>query len=296
MKLRTLKPLLFLTLATPIVTAGIPSLADVDVQTASFIHAENDSKISILERTYNSRSLWNGFFGFGWCAPIEKSFDPMTGRLQHCGQYIQTQLQRKNQNWIRQEKQIFETYNFRGQLMQIKDRKGRVWSLSYDRHGRLARAFSHKQSIDFVYIKDRLARIESRKDPPVFYRFQGSLLKEAQIGKIKTLYQYDEFKNLTRIETQTGNEERPPIQIEYNNSLDQVRQIKVGGCTQDFSYRKTSNLQFQSSVLTRCPSSARREQTFTFTAEPSRIGSWKLKAGTTNRTASGGNDAKQSLP
>lgn len=68
--------------------------AIVDMKNANFTHTWTDIEVPgpgfqlKVERTYNSRSLFNGMFGFGWCSDFE-TFSEVTPegniRIKECG-------------------------------------------------------------------------------------------------------------------------------------------------------------------------------------------------------------------
>lgn len=253
---------------------GAVSSAEVNLQEASFIQKQNDFRLPLMARTYNSRSLWMGVYGFGWCAEFEKRVDPLSGQLQLCEQALPIRAQRMGPAWIvKRNRRISEVYNFRGQLMKIKDSSGIEWDLSYDSHGRLSRIHSPKETYDFKYISFQLSKIESRAES-TSYRFEGPLLKEARSLRQWMKYRYDDLQNLISVEGSGQNS----ISIEYNTELDQVRRVHMrDSCSQEFGYKKISDHQFLVRALTRCPSAVPRPLSYLFTARPTSSGKWKIK-------------------
>jgi YD repeat-containing protein len=242
------------------------AVAEVNMQTASFIQKQNDFHTSVMARTYNSRSLWFGIFGFGWCSEFERQLDPIHQRLTHCDLEVAAAIQAKNDRWVVTElntetKFKKQTYNFRGQLMQIMDSSGKSWSLNYDSQGRLSRIHSQRTSFEFIYQGQHLQKIEASKDPPATYKWNGNLLIETKSFIGITRYRYNDLMNLTDIEE--GHRQR--TQINYDDEQDRVRQVKIGACQQDFRFQKRNNKSFQSIATTRCPSQAIQTQTFNFT-------------------------------
>ncbi|MBC6414909.1 MAG: hypothetical protein GDA46_00735 [Bdellovibrionales bacterium] len=66
------------------------SLAIVDTRSAGYSKTFSDFKMNTLEvkRTYNSRSIYNGLFGFGWCSNIETKLRVLpddTVKVVECG-------------------------------------------------------------------------------------------------------------------------------------------------------------------------------------------------------------------
>ena len=72
----------------------ILSFAIVDTRSAGYsktfldFKAKNSSPLMEIKRTYNSRSIYNGLFGFGWCSTIEtqlKVLPDQTIKVVECG-------------------------------------------------------------------------------------------------------------------------------------------------------------------------------------------------------------------
>lgn len=61
------------------IVISVPAFAIVDMKNANYAHTWTDIEVPgtgydlKVERTYNSRSLFNGMFGFGWCSTWETS-------------------------------------------------------------------------------------------------------------------------------------------------------------------------------------------------------------------------------
>ena len=70
------------------------SLAIVDTRSAGYsktfldFKAKNSNPLMEIKRTYNSRSIYNGLFGFGWCSPLETQLSVLpdeTIKVVECG-------------------------------------------------------------------------------------------------------------------------------------------------------------------------------------------------------------------
>ncbi len=73
---------------------SLKSFAVVDMKNANYSNTWTDIKVNgsgydlKLERTYNSRTLFNGIFGFGWCSNFETSLDVTSEghlKVKECG-------------------------------------------------------------------------------------------------------------------------------------------------------------------------------------------------------------------
>lgn len=80
----------------PLLLAPLTSLAVVDMKTANYSQTWTDIEVPSsanqfklkVDRTYNSRSLFDGMFGFGWCSDFETRLDITPEgniRLVECG-------------------------------------------------------------------------------------------------------------------------------------------------------------------------------------------------------------------
>lgn len=77
---------------------SLPATAIVDMKNANYAHSFTDIEVPgtgydlKVERTYNSRSLFNGVFGFGWCSEWETSLQVTAEgflRVTECGAGVQ---------------------------------------------------------------------------------------------------------------------------------------------------------------------------------------------------------------
>lgn len=96
--MRTLLPLLFI---------SINAFAIVDMKSANYSDSWTDITVPGIgydlrvNRTYNSRSLFNGMFGFGWCSDYETKIEVTTEsnlRLTECGGGMEITYTPKNFN------------------------------------------------------------------------------------------------------------------------------------------------------------------------------------------------------
>lgn len=80
------------------ISFSLPAMAIVDMKNANYAHSFTDIEVPgtgydlKVERTYNSRSLFNGIFGFGWCSDWETSLQVTAEgflRITECGAGVQ---------------------------------------------------------------------------------------------------------------------------------------------------------------------------------------------------------------
>lgn len=115
-----------------------------------------------LRRHYNSRSLHQGLFGFGWCSDLEKSLDlrlPGQVTLQDClfsepivFQKITSRLFQnsfrpsdvvtfENGRYVRKTSQSIQTFDSRGRFVSLADHAGFEMRIEYDHDSPPARLF-----------------------------------------------------------------------------------------------------------------------------------------------------------
>lgn len=83
-----------LLLSTLVLFAAIPAMSIVDMKNANYSNTWTDITVPgngydmRIARTYNSRSLFSGLFGFGWCSDFETTIEVLAEgnlRLTECG-------------------------------------------------------------------------------------------------------------------------------------------------------------------------------------------------------------------
>lgn len=90
-----------------LVLVSLPSFAIVDIRSAGYSKTFVDFKSETkgfeftLERTYNSRSLFNGLFGFGWCSNFETNLETLPDnsiKVTECGGGLENFYYLKNKS------------------------------------------------------------------------------------------------------------------------------------------------------------------------------------------------------
>lgn len=197
------------TLATTLTTALTATLAQhssaearVNIRDASYSRTDIDLDLSRsghddlkIERTYNSRSIHEGLFGFGWCTPFENRIRSLgDGRLalSVCGlsgEIIYKKKPGPKDQWVAENAagetliarpglylrgaepgersraaRIEEFEAQTGRLVGITDRAGRVLRLSYDQAGRLITVTARASGavLHFHYENENVTRIDSK--------------------------------------------------------------------------------------------------------------------------------------
>jgi YD repeat-containing protein len=239
--------------------------ADVNMKDAAYLKTMNEFKTDWLERTYSSRSLWKGTFGFGWCARFEKKLKVLNsekGLLQSCDRETLVPLKIKNGLWIYETPQNRETYDQQGRLVASSKSKARF---SYNSQGLLSEINvpSEKWLLFYQDKTGTVQDIRSSKNFKVSYEQSHGDLSLVKAGSQKIHLKYDSVHNL--IEVQSPREKES---ITYQEDRDEVASFKSSRqiCHQTFQFEKISSMQLKSTVFNICPSAPVSKKIYTFTA------------------------------
>lgn len=264
----------------------LPALGvcDVNLRDASFIRTETDFEKPSVRRTYHSRSLWRGLFGFGWCAEFEKSLEFISDReanLSSCDQQKKVKFKKIKNLFQVEYTQLF--FNSDGVL--VRSGEDRYHN---DLQGRPIRIESHRRLlfIDYDLETGFITRIKSNKNEFLEYRFASdNLISVKKLSSREINYKYDDVHNL--IEIQDG---EIRSKILYQKNKDEVKsQTYSNGCFEHYQYEKLSELQLQSTISWGCQKSKVKKKTFLFTSRRSPQGGlflWEVK------TSGADNDTK----
>lgn len=247
-------PLVFLTLQAPAL-----SFAQVNIKDGSFEKSFDQDII----RHYHSRSLYNGYFGFGWCSEPETSLD--TSRDQfltlndcrlgnkitfdkiHRNVFISAALPNeriisKNGIYTRyvgdKSEQRFDSS---GKLTSLSSPQGKSRILAYNRLGKLS-AITDPAGQIYIVTMDRFNQkiIEissSIKNRYKYIYFGDDLLEVQHSGKVLYRYDYDKLHNLTQI-TETKGEKKTIETLRYNPEKDLVLEYNDSkSCQEFYQYR-----------------------------------------------------------
>ncbi len=210
------------------------------------LEIQRGSRVFQLRRTYSSRSLHQGLFGFGWCSDLEKGLDlrrkPEEIVLQDCRlnapikfrkisptlykSSSQETLEYRNQEYLRTtSKKSLQIFNKIGKLVSLVDASGDRLDLSYDLTGFLHKLRYNNSSEILVRAdtaKKRILQITTPHNPGVLYTYLGQdLVQVRNAWKNVFNYQYDGLHNLTRVQYPNQTQEL----IVYNTEKDWVIKI-----------------------------------------------------------------------
>ena len=279
------------------------ALADIDMLDASYFKTWTDHKIARdrrdfkIRRTYKSRSLHNGYFGFGWCSDLEKRllFEGPILKLEHCS-HVATDYQLTDQVYIGRHKfsgvisktsngfirrvngKTIEKFDLTGRLISVhaSDRLAAgtspadvmSYNISYDQENRPIKLSFGEGEVALIkynhlnYIKE----ISLPQQISLNYVYnQGHLLKVNKNNSLMYEYKYDSMSNLihsrnsrNEIESQT-----------YDTSSDRVLSTQDSqGCIQNLTFSSdelTESRVVQVTTLKmKCPNAPQTVKQFTF--------------------------------
>jgi len=210
------------------------------------LEIQRGAKVFQLRRTYSSRSLHQGLFGFGWCSDFEKSLDLRRKTeeivLQDCRTNDSVKFKKKsptlyesankesleykdNQYLRTTAKKSLQKFNKNGKLVSLVNASGDRLDLSYDLTGSLQKVRFNQTTELLVKMdnsKKRILQITHPHNPGVLYTYLGQdLVQVTNAWKNTFNYTYDELHNLTRVQYPNKSQEL----IVYNTELDWVIKI-----------------------------------------------------------------------
>jgi hypothetical protein len=251
--------------------------AEINMKDASYKNSFID--IKEIHRTYNSRSLYTGLFGFGWCSNFEKSLKILSTKeiiLKNCDQESPFVLTDENnllrtrmyQNIITKEKILFkngtytlylrngeiQVFSRTGQMLSIIGPDGKRTSLTYSRSGRNPELSQVKSDEGVLRFKmndtGQVTKIESSNGLTALYLYEKeNLIQTIDSEKKSHLYEYDSLNNIIKIIYPDKTEEN----MVYNNDYDRVVKIQLrNNCVEYYDfYNKNNDPLYQVSTLTR---------------------------------------------
>lgn len=248
--------------------------------------------VSGLERSYSSRSIHRGLFGFGWCSSLEKSLVILSTKqivFKDCDrEFIFDHVHEDSHFRTRtyQSPSAREEIRFSQGLYVYKKKSVQ---LTFNRKGLLIEVQTDTETSRFKYDKNILTEVRSAQrhlklhhnpfgqttrlelvstDSPkktVSYKYQGQHLIGTEQATQKYSFEYNELSNLEMIRFPDQTVER----IAYNNDLDQVVKIDLPDtCTQYFEFKSAPiSLHQISNFIRKCPGQPEAKKTFEFVSE-----------------------------
>lgn len=283
-----------LLLTLPLLTTTLQANADVNMKDASYyktwvdLEIQRGSKVFQLRRTYSSRSLHQGLFGFGWCSDLEKSLDLRRKSeeivLHDCRTNApikfkkisptlyesanKESLEYRDKEYLRTtSKKSLQKFNKNGKLVSLVNASGDRLDLSYDLTGFLSKLRYNNSSEILVRAdatKKRISQITNPHNPGVLYTYLGQdLVRVNSAWKNVFNYQYDELHNLTRVQYPNQTQEL----IVYNTEQDWV--VKVtdrNQCEELYKFQRqgSSSDNYTATAEKRCQNKVTNKTTYEF--------------------------------
>ncbi len=229
-----------------------------------------------IQRSYSSRSLHIGYFGFGWCSNLEKSLvikGPREINLLECNVESPYVLMDENnllrtrtfENPITKERLIFRsgnyyltlsngeirTFNKRGQNIEVRFSSGLRYEFEY-RGDRLNKIKSNNGLTLLILMNDsgQIFRMGGPSNQEIIYLYEKSNLVQAvSLDRESHLFEYDRFNNLINLTYPDKSQEN----VVYNNEQDRVLKVELPSTCIEYYDFYTANKDplHQVSTLTR---------------------------------------------
>lgn len=242
------------------------------------LEIRKDTHIFQLRRTYNSRSLHPGLFGFGWCSDFEKRLDLSRSdqiSLKDCRLNTLIKFKKKKENLYESPnketlefknntylritaKKTLQKYNKLGKLTSLTDAAGDRLDLHYDPSGLLQKiTFNNDSELNVKFTADRrhIQAITTKKNAGSRYRYEDqNLVHVTNSWQHSFVYQYDDLHNLTEIQSPDKTQEI----LTYDKEKDWILRVDIRHdrrhkCTEIFKFtRQGKNSDYSSSAEKRC--------------------------------------------
>ncbi len=287
-------------------TLGLTSsaLADVNLQQASYYKTWTDFSIESkglkysFQRTYRSRSIHQGLFGFGWCSDFEKKLEilgPEKIVLKDCQEertllykkrgkdFVSIQdpkdkITRAGSRFHRQKGLIQQVFDPEGRLIELKYFK---WPLQifYGSDQRISQIkINHDQVINLKFTPrdgDSLTVTAPRKAAFVYHFKDKNLISVTTASGSKIFYQYNSAHNLTRV----TRDEKTLELMSYDDKKDWLLEASDDSrCKKTFSYYSDPKkiLVFKTRVQKFCEDSLTEETLATYELQEIRGGGYRV--------------------
>lgn len=233
---------------------------------ASFRHTLSDLQTPLFHRSYNSRSLYNGYFGFGWCSTFEKSLKINNTELvlKDCKYDTEILFKLYSKNIFRSVLNKKDTIEFKNGVYtrqyDVYDKWGRYVvssgsgtsvRLFYEESGRLDRGvLPDGRILQFFWDLDKIKQVKLGSEV-INYTFEASNLISVTKNTSTYKYTYDQLNNLISITFPNRKQQF----ISYDSKYDWVTRIQ-NECVENYSYftRTEKEFQHQTATVTKsCP-------------------------------------------
>jgi len=281
--------------------------AVVDMKNANFADTWEDLIVPgtgfdlKVRRTYNSRSLFNGMFGFGWCSDFETSLsfsDKGFIKLTECGGGLEVmftpklgqQPESRNLALMKPGTTFFafgsglenieykgefyqrnlvdgstQRYDKEGRLIQMADKNGNFLKLIQSARGVTEIVDNNGRKLSFAYNENKkIKKISGPNGLEAEYKFAGEDLIEIKNAWTNTYsYKYDDLHNLTQI----GFPDKTSKKISYNTDKDWVTSFtNRKGCLEKYDYKLFGEKKdhYKSDVVKTCEKEVTNKSSYEF--------------------------------
>ena len=233
--------------------------ADVDLKNGNFFYSWIDADLSSknffwqMQRSYNSRVNRVGYFGQGWCSPLEtkltRSADPSkTIEVQNCGSGESIVYQPEGTEWKSGDQIITFTDDF--YILKVKG----ITQLQFNKNGTLDAFWLRDEKAKLKYQENKLDRIETIAGNFSFvfdedgkiteinsgtgniakYTYQGQNLTDVtNAWGNQFSYQYDKFGNMTLAKWP----DKTFLKLGYDTRHDWISSLTDrDGCIENYGY------------------------------------------------------------
>lgn len=262
--------------------------AEVDLKNGNFFYSWTDLELSTkeifwqMQRSYNSRVNRVGYFGQGWCSPLESKLtivNENTISIQNCGSGESVVYTGTGEQWT----YASQTINLVDDMYVVKV-KG-VTQLQFNKSGDLDAFWLRDEKAKIKYLNGKLNRLESPAGNLVFtldsegkisliksdsgkkvsYEYQGSNLISVVNEWSNTFqYEYDKLGNMiTAIWP-----DKTKMKMSYDSSRDWVTSVTDRDqCAEKYEFaskKQGSELKVTSHVDRRCNKKEKNQKTYEF--------------------------------
>lgn len=250
----------------------------VNMKTASFNETWNDINIGenknyySIERRYNSRSIYNGLFGLGWCSNIEShlKFKENSIEFYDCENFMMpirfdrndeanvlTNSEFPEYKVIASIKvttlivndQSFMKFNSQGQLIQMINKNGYSVVFNYKNNQLVSIADASNSRLLIKYLAtNKIESIQGSTNIRATYKYEGNNLTESRNSNhLATRFEYNDDNNLIAINGAQN------LVILYDSLNDQTLKVTdENNCEQVFQFDNLNALLKTSSVKKYC--------------------------------------------
>jgi hypothetical protein len=227
----------------------------VNIKDASYYIQANDlPQHSIFQRVYTSTNSYRGYYGRGWCSEIDKKIEIKKDLILFidCRYSDPIQFTRIGSEYFSSNNQKARRvaddhiqidnleFNPTGQLVKIRDKKQRIYKISYTNDKPSSVSLNDKLIANIVHSNatKTIQSVHEQNQHKIIHHYENGNLVWTKSNRLGTQrYIYNQFHNLTQWSNSTGKKE----DVEYDDLTDRVLVKKSGKCQENYSYSDSSD-------------------------------------------------------